>query len=447
MASNISFGGLASGIDTSSIMDKLVELQSRPIATLQKLESGVKTQISALADITSSLSALDTAAKDLASNGVLAVRASGTPSSFSAAPGGSAAPGSFSLQVTALAKAAKQQSAGVAAGTTFSKQTVSFTVQGKPYAVDLDAGATVEGVAAALRGSGAPISATVLDTGSQKYLSITSLATGYPTDQQPAAALTLPGLATSAGTLSFTALQQASNAAFTVDGLPFTRTSNVVSDAISGTTLTLKQQGGPAEDLVLETDSDATKGKLQKFADAYNGVLKLVQRQLAVTKDTDRSATLAGNSAVRALQGRLQQLVSATVPGTGSVRSLADLGFKTSYTDGSVSIDAAVLGGAIARDPAAVNALFSTATAGIGAVASKLVQQYTRPGDGILTTAKTGLDASIKRMDADIVRKQAQVDSYRESLVRQFTAMEDAISKIKASGNFLTMQDSANNKK
>jgi flagellar hook-associated protein 2 len=150
---------------------------------------------------------------------------------------------------------------------------------------------------------------------------------------------------------------------------------------------------------------------------------------------------------VRALQGRLQALVSSVVPGTGTVRSLADLGVKTSYQDGSLSIEAGTLTAAIARDPSAANALFSTAATGMSALASDLASQYTRAGDGLLVARKDGLDRSLKQMDADIARMQTRIEAYREALVKQYTAMESAISKIKASGTFLTMQDAANTKK
>jgi len=82
-------------------------------------------------------------------------------------------------------------------------------------------------------------------------------------------------------------VEGARNALFTIDGLDFERQVNTVTDAIPGVTLTLKKGAtapattGAVEDLVLSTDADASRTKLQKFVDAYNGVMSLVQRQLA----------------------------------------------------------------------------------------------------------------------------------------------------------------------
>ena len=450
MASSITFGGLSSGLDTASIIDSLVKLQSAPIASLQRRQGGVQSQVSLLGDISSKLSALESAAKGLGSGGVLALKAASTNAAFAAAPGGSASAGTFRVQVTQLARAAKAQSAAFATGETVQGGTISFTVQDKPFSVTVDPASSLEAVADRLRASGAPISVAILNTDQGRVLSVGSIASGSPLTG-PGVALQLTHTGGGAGTkaIDFTiaAGQEARNAKFTVDGLEFTRTSNVVPDAVPGTTLTLKQQGGAAEDLVVESDAEGTKAKLQTFVDAYNAAMKLVQSETKPTADTDRAKTLAGDSAIRMLATRLQAIISSRFRETGSVRSLADLGVKTDATTGQLGIDAKSLDAAVARDPAAVNALFSTATTGVAAVTSSLVQTFTRPVDGILTARTTSLQALSKDMGEDLLRLQARIDAYRDNLVRQFTAMEDAVSKLKAAGSFLTAQESLNNKK
>jgi flagellar hook-associated protein 2 len=463
MAGTITTGGLASGIDTNSLIDKLVELQSRPITLAQKRQSGYRSQISILGDLVSKLSALETAAKALGTGGTLGLKVVGQNTAFSAAPGSTGAAGTTRIQVLELAQTAKIRSTALAAGEQVAPGTISLTVQGKDYTVNVgkragdppvtaeDQPASLEDVAYALRTSGAPVSAVVLDNGAGRYLSVSPLQAGFPPGPPAGTALAISyaKTGTTGATLAFdpTPVQTAANARFTVDGLEFTRQSNTVSDALPGTTLTLKAKGGAAEDLVLEADPDATKAKLQSFVDAYNGVLRLVQRELAVTKDTDRSKTLSGDSTLRSLQGQLQGLVSGAALAGGNVRTLADLGLKSSGTDGSLSIDATALAAAIARDPAAVNAIFSTATTGITAVTTSLVQRHVRAGDGLLTVRKDNLDAAARRIDADLIRLQARVDAYREGLVRQFTAMEDAVGKLKSAGNFLSLQDAVYSKK
>lgn len=445
----ITFGGLSSGLDTSSIIDSLVTLQSAPIAALQRRQAGVRSQVSLIGDIASRLSALESAAKALGSGGVVALKATSTNAAFAAAPGAGAAAGSFRVAVTQLAQAAKGRSDTFAVGETVQAGTLSLTVQDRAFTITVDPDSTLEAVAEKLRATGA-VSVAVLDTDQGRVLSLASTATGVPLTG-PGVALELTHTVSGAGTkplgFSIPAGQEARNARFTVDGLEFTRTSNVVSDAVPGTALTLKQQGGPAEVLVVEADLAATREKLQTFVDAYNAVMKLVQNETKPASATDRAKTLTGDSGIRMLATRLQGVVSSRFAETGALRTLADAGLKTDTTTGLVSLDATALDAAVKRDPTALNALFSAPATGIAAVTSSLVQSFTRAGDGVLTSRTSSLQNLSRKMDDDIARIQARVDAYRELLVKQFTAMEEAVSKLKAAGSFLSAQASINDKK
>jgi flagellar hook-associated protein 2 len=430
-------GGLASGMDTNAIIDQLVQLESRPLDLLRARQSGIKTQISALADIASQLSALGSAAADLGANGVLATKAASTNDAFSAAPGTNAVPGRYAVEVIQLARASKWRSQAFAAGATHPGGSLTLTVQGKTYdPLTIAAGASLEDVATAIRGLGAPVSAVVLNDGTSSYLSLTASDTGLPSGG--GAALSV---AFDADPTLYAETQTAQNASLRVDGLLFSRASNTISDVIPGTTLTLKKEAAPAEDLVLATDLDGTQARLQKFVDAYNGVMKLLQRQLHPSKDTDRSSSLTGDGAVRSLQAQLQAILTTQV-GTTTVRTLADLGVKTAR-DGSLSIEADKLSAAIARDPVSVNALFSTGTTGVSAVVKSLVELEPRAGDGILVARQDGLSSTVDDLETRATAMQRRIDAFRQNLVAQFTAMENTVSGLKSIGNYLAAQTSA----
>lgn len=438
-----SVSGLASGLDSASIVDKLVQLESAPITLLQKRQQGISAQVSALGDLASRLSALEAAATDLG-GGAIGLAVAGGTSTFGATADSTAVPGDYALQVTATAQAAKWRSGGFAAADAVTGGTLSIASQGTTYDVAVADGATLADVAAAIRASGAPVYASVLTTGSSSYLAVTNRDSGFPLTGTPADGLTITESST--GTLGkplgFAQVQAAANAAFTVDGLSFARTSNLVADALPGVTLTLKS-AGVAETLSVSVDADATRARLQKFADAYNAVTALLNQQLITAPGSDRGSSLAGDTAVRGLQLQLQSLLSASVPGLATVRSLADLGLKASGTDGTLSVDATALAGALARDPAAANAVFGQAGTGLSALTGALVESYVNPVDGILTGDRSSLTdevSSLQKQQADL---QARVDAYRATLQAQFAAMESVVAQLKATGNFLTAQATA----
>jgi flagellar hook-associated protein 2 len=431
--------GLASGIDTNSIVDKLVQLESQPLAALKKRQAAYQTQVSTLGDLASKLAALGTAARALASGGALGTKATGGSQAFSATTGSGAVPGSYDVQVTQLAAPAKWRSDAFGAGEALVGGTLTLTVGADHWDVRVQDGDSLADLAFGIRQSGAPVSAVILTDDQGTHLSVTTRNTGYA-GATAASALGMTfettGLAGKAPGL--VEKQPARNATFTVDGLPFTRPTNTVTDALPGTTLTLKAQGGAAETLAISSDAEATRAKLQTYVDAYNAVAKVIQGQLDVTKDTDRASTLAGDGTLRMLQGALQGLGSATV-GASTVRSLADLGVRNER-DGTLSIDAATLTSALGRDPAAVNALFADADAGLGARVTSLVDTYTLPSSGLLTARQSGLAQQLRQLTDQQDRLQLRIDAYRDGLMAQFTAMESTVSSLKNIGTFLTQQ-------
>ncbi len=447
-------GGLASGLDTNAIIDKLVQIESQPITDLQKRQSALNSQVSALGDIASKISALDSAAAALGSGGVLGVTATSSNTGFTATPSSSAMAGRYSVQVQQLATAAKARSQAFAAGSApVTGGTLTLTVMGRAYdPITITDGESLADVASAINGSGAPVSAVILSDGANSYLSLTNRDTGYPLAGAPGDALSIAysptGSAGQALNLSLLLDAQgkpAENAQVIVDGLTFTRQNNTLTDVIPGTTLALRAQGGATEDLVLSNDAGATQTKLRTFVDAYNAVIGAVQKQLDVNDTTDRSKSLAGDFTIRNLQASLQQLMTSQV-GTGSVRTLADLGVKTSK-DGSLSIDPTVLQSALAQSPSALNTIFSDRTQGLAALVHSLTRTQTDPVNGLLTLESQGLTGQSSAIDDQVARMQTRIDGFRQLLVDQFTAMESVVSQLKTTGQFLAQQFSSTGSK
>lgn len=438
---NFRAGGLISGIDTNTLIDQLTALESQPLNSLRTRQSAYKSQISQIGNVVSKLRAFGDAVKSLATNGAVGVTAtSGAATGFSAAPGSDAVAGRYDIQVNELATAARARSQAFSSTDTVTGGNLKLTVAGTAYDVAIADGSSLSAVADAIKQSGAPVNAVVLNDGSNNYLSVTNKDTGYTIGQPASSGLqisqTLTGSAGKGLQLDQN-ITDAKNASFTVNGLPFTRTKNVVLDAVPHTTLTLKAKTTSEEALTLENDKAATQSNLTAFVRGYNDVLSLVQKNLSPTSSTDRSVTLAGDSATRQLQGDLQALISSVVPSLGTVRSLADLGIKTER-DGSLSVEDAKLQKALDRDPSAVNAVFTTASTGVGALTTNLVKRYTDSVDGIYTTRTQGLNTTVKTMDRQADSMQLRIDSYKQNLIAQFTAMEKVISGLKATGSFLS---------
>lgn len=443
MASNFSVGGLASGLDTNSIIDQLVKIESSSVTTAQNRQSAYQSQISQLGDLTSKLQTLASAVSAFKTGGALSLSQVGTASGFNATPGASATAGTYSMTVDSLATAAKARSAQfTSAGSLVSGGTLDLTVNGTVTSINLSDGMTLAEAAKAINDSGAMVGATVLESNGAAYLSLTNKNTGFTPGQPAASGLVINEITTgSAGqSLGLAITQPATNANVTVDGLPFERMSNTIDDVLPGVAFTLKAKTTVAENLVLATDSAATATSLGKFVSAYNDVMSLLSKNLNIAQQTDRTKTLGGDASTRTLQSSLMSIVSGISNPASSVRSLADIGIKT-QSDGSLKLDEVRLGKAIATDSAAVNALFQQATMGVSDKIKALADTYTNSTDGILVSKSKSYDKTIKQIDGQIDSMKLRVEAYRTKLVAQFSAMEKIVSGFKSIGSYLTSQE------
>ncbi len=132
-----------------------------------------------------------------------------------------------------------------------------------------------------------------------------------------------------------------------------------------------------------------------------------------------------------------------SIVGSGTIRTLADIGLKTNFQDGTLTIDSGRLGTALQANPQAINQVFSDPTSGIGAAMQTLSDRYTNVVDGLFTNSTKTLNTRITQMDSQADNMQARLDAFKANLTAQFTAMEQIVSQLKTTGNFLSQQTSS----
>jgi flagellar hook-associated protein 2 len=233
-------------------------------------------------------------------------------------------------------------------------------------------------------------------------------------------------------------------AQFTVNGGPVqSSTSNVVTDAITGVTMTLKGAGNTTIDI--GQDVSATVNGVKDFVKAYNEALELVRQQTAVDPATNTPSIFTGNSMIQAIETRLRR-----------VTNTADNSLGTSYTElprigissgpiGSVPgstnamvLDEAKLTQALQSDPTAVGALLASATGPISTLNTYLlgVTSYTGP----LGSSQTSADRQIREIDGRMRTLQQRLNSRQAALEKKFADLETALAKMQAQGAQLSGQ-------
>ena len=430
---SINFNGLVSGLDTASMIDQLVAAEKSSATVLRQRVTDVNRQGTILDDLTTRLLSVRDKARalDQASELRTAKATSSDDSHASVVVSGSAAAATHSLRVDTLARAQVTTSrtfassgAGVA-GT----GSVDITTSAGTKSVSWTATDTLQDIADRINAADAASTASVVYDGTNYRLVATARQPGVanaPTYTDGGAGLgwSAPANVTIA----------ASDARFTLDGIAMTRSTNLVADAASGMTLTLKRAHAVGEtDTIVDvsSDGDAVKTKVKDVVDAFNTAANLVTSQLSYSGVTKGAGTLFGDSTLRQLQLAMNKAATDSHGG----KTLAGLGI-TFDRSGRLTIDDAKLSAALTADPRAAERLF--VDGGLGTKLGDLADQYARSGDGILAAKGKSLDSQAASYQKQIDRIEDAATKVGERLRDQFTKLEKALSTMQQQSARLT---------
>ena len=449
----INFGGIASGLDTNTIVAQLVALRKQPATMLDDKISLASVRKNGLQAASNQLASLKSAATAL-SNSDLWVSTQTTQVSdgnvLTAARTSLTAPGGYSINVIGLARAEQQKSNG-----TFTNAAANDTLHiqvgtGTTKDVDVTSGDSLDTIATKINNtSGIGVYASVIN--GSLYLS------GKTTGSTNTVSLTSDG--TTAADLGMTVSSSAADAQYTVNGGAIkTSSSNTVKDAVAGLSLTLKQTGTASVTMgEVESSASDIADKIQAFVDAFNSTGTAIQGQITtkpVPKATTASDKLVGSlfndTSLQAVMSNMRTWYGHQAPGT-STSMLDKLGIKTpSAGTGALggppklTFDRQAFLDAYAADPVATKALINNYTN--DASTEGLAQWATRQVDalngtsGVVTTAMNGQDSQVKLYKDRQTRIIDRAAIYETRLRAQFTHMETSLSSIQSQNSQLSGQ-------
>lgn len=452
MAGSLALSGLASGVDTSSIVEKLMQIERQGRSRLTTKQSQVTARETGIKDVQAKLTALKTAATALSSASTWTsqqtVESSDSARIGAVMLGATAGAGGTTLNVTALASSAQHAyDYDPAAGATIKLMRTSGTPPTEAQVgatVTIDPKTTIEDAAAKINASNLDVSATVVTDGTTKTLVFAAKSTGA------ASAFRMDGLDASANARWERA---GGDADYTVGADPTVRhsASNTVENAIPGVKLTLKSTTSTPVTVTVGSpglDTDAVKKKISDYVDAYNNLITAVNGKVTektVAKDDQQYASdatkgmLFGDTGLTGMISRLRSLSGANDP-NNAWDSLGDLGITTGKAGatsvdsklGKLTIDSAKLTDLLGTNPDKVKSLLADVSKQIG----EYVDGQSKVLGGRVSSAETelkGLNEQLRRTDDGLKAKQ-------ERLEAQFAAMETALSQAQSQQSWLTGQ-------
>lgn len=421
----VNITGLASGLDTDSIVKAMMAVEKRPQQILQKKQTNYQARDTALLSVISKLTATATAARNIGNplDWEQVTATSSDPTKASVTAGSASSVGSVSFTVLSLASPDALASFGnvpdvdttvVAAGSITIGTSAGTTVVST-------GGGTLNEIVQAINGQtavGLKAAAIQVAPGQFKL----ELSTTNVTETVNTNIAQFAGLGPVWGQVTV-ASQAKVHVGAPGLGFDVISNSNTFANLLPGVNVTVKQ-ADPTTMLTVTSapDTQALSAKVQKMVDAFNAAIDEVKAQTAYDPATKIAQPLASMSAV----SEARALLSNAIIGSSSTTP-ALVGIQTT-DDGHISFDTSKFAAAFEANPTQVTALFANpldpTNPGLADRLKTTLANITQTGSGSLWSARKGVESTIAALAKEISDYQSRLDRREADLRRQFAALE-----------------------
>jgi len=429
--------GLGSGLESETIVSKLMALERAPLTVLDTKAASYTSKISSYGQLKSALATLNTAATALSDQSKLAAYTASSADStiVSATSAFNASPGTYNVSVTQLATAQKRFTNAYASNTTFGAGTIDVTINGTTKSISLNGTSnSLQDIRAAINNANTGVTAAVVSGTDGDRLILTSSQTGASGAFSVAVSSSDSNLQSIATFDASQAAVNAQDAIFSVEGISATSSSNTVSTAVNGLTLTLGSTGSTK--ITVSQDSSKITDAVTTFVNAYNSVVSLIKTQTAYDSSTKTAQPLNAEGSIRTIQSMLQNS-RTTVPSalsSATFKTLSDIGVSI-QSDGTLLLDNSKL-------TKALNSSVSDVSSTLGAYGKVFADTITQitSSKGIIQNRLDGIDSAQKLLEKNRTALEQRLTLIEKRYRAQFTALDTTVSSLQTIGTYLTQQ-------
>ena len=458
---SITFSGLGSGLDTSAIINAILQVEALPIQQLEADKEVNSHKLDLIGTLKGLVADLQEKAKGLSDlGGFLAY--SVTSGDESAATftltGDTAATGGHTFEILSLASADRYTfdtaTAVTDPATDLGAGTIHFTYGENVYDVAVGAGAgesSLNAIAAAINDeAGEDVTASVINTGTDLTPDWQLVITGNDTGRDFAIGeldqSTVPGLD------GLEQIGQASNALAVVDGLMIERSDNVFDGVVSGLSFTATGLTSGETTFSVEVDNAGVKEHVQGFIDAYNEVMSFIEAQNEFDEEEGAKSDLFGDSILSTVRSTINAAlfnvdIDDVIADTEGYSTLGLVGIDL-QVDGTLKLDETQFDDKLTANLDALADLFTGEEDGLmgrldEAIDGMVDTKSTEQGDellGIFDLRTETLNKLNKDIDKQIDGLEFNLDQIEETLIQKFAALEELMAGLNAQGSYLSAQ-------
>ncbi|MFF2298459.1 flagellar filament capping protein FliD [Arthrobacter sp. efr-133-R2A-120] len=450
-----SIDGLASGLNTTSMIDAQMAVEALPQQQLQSKVTADQSMINALNSLNTRLTVLDSLATSISAPGAsnLFTATTNNPA-ITAKASTTATTGSIDVTVTQLSS--------TKIGVTEALTTWPTDASGNPAHLTLvdktgkatevtPASTSLDDVVKAVNAAGGGANAVKVPAGNGTYrLQLTSTTGGAAGDFQayqgtaadvtagtaadlfaaPTAAIVKPAADAQAILYAGTAAQQT-----------ITSSSNTFSEVLPGVAVTATAVSSSPVTVTVASDTPGITKKASDLVSSVNDLLGYIASSSAVSTTTStagvasaKGGIFTGNSSVRAVSDAVTEAVVAPVNG----KSPSEYGIVIEK-DGTFTFDSDKFASAMAADPAGTQSALSQIATRVASAATNASD----PVSGSVPQLIKGQQSEVTDLTSQIADWDVRLADRRASLKAVYTNMEVLLGGLKSQASWLTGQLSA----
>lgn len=242
------------------------------------------------------------------------------------------------------------------------------------------------------------------------------------------------------------------NAIYSINGgASKSSTSNTITNAISGATITLAGTLDTTATVTIAQDSSTAVTNVKAFVTAYNQAMAWVIENTKVDASTKTRGVFAGDGAITAMQSKLRAAINSAASSISTTyKTLPSIGLSSGAVGSSVGttntlvLDESKFAAALAADSTAVSSLFGSSGGPLDTLKTYLVAATSF--SGLIFSSQTSADTQLRDLDKRISTMQQRLDDKQASLQKKYSDLESAMSKLQAQSSSLSSQLAGLNK-
>jgi len=232
-----------------------------------------------------------------------------------------------------------------------------------------------------------------------------------------------------------TIVQDSKDATFKYNGITLTRSSNEITDIVSGLTITLSQES-KSSNFSITQDKSVISDELSNLANSYNTLMKELNNM--TTSDTENGTVgiFNGDNSINSIRREINNIITNY---NSDAMSLTQFGISLNES-GTMSFSTSDFNSKFDEDPSAAQLFFSGETTvddngnatyknGVFDDLNDLLNNYTK-SNGYISNMQTGYRSELDNLEGSHTRSLDLLNARYDTMTKQFIEYDTIISRL-----------------